>query len=99
MEEMTPPPQIPDPLAGSDAVKAASSVAPQEDAAASITGEVIAASHTRPPRVGSCRWIICALLFFATTINYIDRQVFGILAPEIKKILGWTDANYTDIVF
>ncbi len=50
-------------------------------------------------RVGRYRWVICALLFFATTINYMDRQVFGILAPEMKKIFGWTDTNYTDIVF
>ncbi len=50
-------------------------------------------------RIGRYRWVICALLFFATTINYIDRQVFGILAPEMKKIFGWTDSNYTDIVF
>ena len=92
-------PDFPDPLAASDAVKAASSAAPPEDSAASITGEVIAASHARPPRVGRYRWVICALLFFATTINYIDRQVFGILAPEMKKIFGWNDANYTDIVF
>ena len=51
------------------------------------------------PRIGRYRWVICALLFFATTINYIDRQVFGILAPELKKIFSWTDTNYTDIVF
>lgn len=50
-------------------------------------------------RVGHYRWVICALLLFATTINYIDRQVFGILAPEMKRIFGWTDTNYTDIVF
>jgi len=49
--------------------------------------------------IGRYRWVICALLFFATTISYIDRQVFGILAPEMKKIFGWTDTNYTDIVF
>jgi len=58
---------------------------------------------TPPPsvsnRVGRYRWVICALLFFATTISYVDRQVFGILAPEMKKIFGWTDTNYTDIVF
>ena len=90
----------PDPLSTSDAVKAASHAAPPEDGAASITGEVIAASHAHPPRgVGRYRWVICALLFFATSINYIDRQVFGILAPEMKKIFGWSDANYTDIVF
>ena len=57
------------------------------------------APFTPPPRIGRYRWVICALLFFATTINYIDRQVFGILAPEMKKIFGWTDTNYTDIVF
>src|SRR5215213_719009 len=88
-----------DPLSSSDEVKARSSSAPPEDAASSITGEMIAASHTDPPRVGRYRWVICGLLFFATTINYIDRQVFGILAPEMKKIFGWTDADYTDIVF
>lgn len=58
-----------------------------------------ASSSSPPPRLGRYRWVICALLFFATTINYIDRQVFGILAPELKKVFGWTDANYTDIVF
>jgi ACS family hexuronate transporter-like MFS transporter len=88
-----------DPLAASDAVKAASSTAPPEDVASSVTGEIVAASHAHPPREGHYRWVICALLFFATTINYIDRQVFGILAPEMKKIFGWNDANYTDIVF
>ena len=62
------------------------------------SSEVIAASHSHPPRVGRYRWVICALLLFATTINYIDRQVFGILAPEMKKIFGWTDTNYTAIV-
>src|SRR5215213_6606427 len=88
-----------DPLSSSDEVKARASAAPPEDDASSLTGEIIAISHAHPPRVGSYRWIICALLFFATTINYIDRQVFGILAPEMKKIFGWNDANYTDIVF
>jgi ACS family hexuronate transporter-like MFS transporter len=32
------------------------------------------------------RWTICALLFFATTINYMDRQVLGILAPVLQDI-------------
>ncbi|HSI10425.1 MAG TPA: MFS transporter [Chthoniobacter sp.] len=81
------------------AIKAAASTASPEDAASSIAGEVTGARQAPPPRVGRYRWVICALLFFATTINYIDRQVFGILAPEMKKIFGWTDANYTDIVF
>jgi ACS family hexuronate transporter-like MFS transporter len=51
------------------------------------------------PRRGRYRWTICALLFFATTLNYIDRLVFGILGPELQKIFGWTNADYTGIVF
>jgi ACS family hexuronate transporter-like MFS transporter len=50
-------------------------------------------------RIGNYRWLICALLFFATTINYIDRQVFGILGPELQKIFNWSSKDYTDIVF
>jgi ACS family hexuronate transporter-like MFS transporter len=94
---MTPPPT--DPLADPDAVKASSTVAPPEDGASRMAGEIPSAAHTLPPRVGRYRWVICGLLFFATTINYIDRQVFGILAPELKKIFSWTDSDYTDIVF
>lgn len=44
------------------------------------------------------RWRIVALLFFATTINYIDRQVIGILKPIIAEDLGWTEAGYGYIV-
>lgn len=52
-----------------------------------------------PARRGRFRWTICALVFFAVTINYIDRLVFGILAPELQKIFGWTNADYTNIAF
>ncbi len=45
------------------------------------------------------RWFICGLLFFATTINYIDRQVLGLLKPSLEKDLGWNEANYGWIVF
>src|SRR5882762_9832287 len=45
------------------------------------------------------RWVICALIFFATTINYVDRQIIGVLAPKLKHDLHWTDAQYGDIVF
>jgi ACS family hexuronate transporter-like MFS transporter len=44
------------------------------------------------------RWTICALLFFATTINYIDRQVLGILAPTLQREIGWSETQYGDIV-
>jgi ACS family hexuronate transporter-like MFS transporter len=44
--------------------------------------------------VGRLRWSICALLFLATTINYVDRSVLGILAPTLRTEIGWTDLEY-----
>jgi MFS transporter, ACS family, aldohexuronate transporter len=49
-------------------------------------------------RAGHYRWYICALLFFATTINYVDRQVIGVLAPELQKNIGWNEIQYGWIV-
>jgi ACS family hexuronate transporter-like MFS transporter len=48
-------------------------------------------------RVGRLRWTVCALLFFATTINYVDRSVLGILAPTLRSEIGWTDGQYGQI--
>ena len=42
-------------------------------------------------KVGKFRWVICALLFFACVINYMDRQVLGLLKPELVKEFGWTE--------
>jgi len=47
---------------------------------------------------GYTRWMICVLLLFATTINYIDRQVLGILAPTLQKEIGWNEVQYGYIV-
>jgi ACS family hexuronate transporter-like MFS transporter len=44
------------------------------------------------------RWYVCGLLFFATTINYVDRQVLGLLKPSLEKELGWSEADYGRIV-
>jgi MFS transporter, ACS family, hexuronate transporter len=44
------------------------------------------------------RWTVCAMLFAATTINYVDRQVLGILAPTLQDELGWSEADYGAIV-
>ncbi len=44
------------------------------------------------------RWVVCGLLFFATTINYMDRQVLGILAPALQNEIGWSEADYGLIV-
>ncbi|MBT3385945.1 MAG: MFS transporter [Prolixibacteraceae bacterium] len=49
-------------------------------------------------KTGNYRWRILTLLFFATTINYIDRQVIGILKPFIAEDLGWSEADYGYIV-
>ena len=51
-----------------------------------------------PTRPSSYRWTICGLLFVATTINYVDRQVLGILAPTLQRELHWTESDYGDIV-
>ena len=45
-------------------------------------------------RIGNVRWGICALLFFATTINYVDRAVLGILAPTLRTEIGWSNDEY-----
>jgi ACS family hexuronate transporter-like MFS transporter len=55
----------------------------------------------QPPadsRPGHFRWTVCGLLFAASTINYIDRQVFGILAPHLQKVTGWSEVQYGYIV-
>lgn len=47
--------------------------------------------------IGRYRWTICALLFFATTINYMDRQVIGLLKPTLKDTFGWNDTTFGTI--
>lgn len=49
-----------------------------------------------PPGFGY-RWTICALLFAATTINYMDRQALGILAPTLTRQLHWSEQDYGNI--
>lgn len=44
------------------------------------------------------RWTICALLFLATTINYMDRQILGILAVTLEREIGWSESEYGLIV-
>jgi ACS family hexuronate transporter-like MFS transporter len=49
--------------------------------------------------IGKYRWTICALLFFATTVNYLDRQVLSLLKPELEKpeLFGWSNSDYANI--
>lgn len=44
------------------------------------------------------RWTVVALLFAATTVNYVDRQVLGILAPTLTREFGWRETDYAAIV-
>lgn len=53
---------------------------------------------TQRPLRFAYRWTIVALLFIATTINYVDRQVLGILAPTLASELNWSETDYGDIV-
>ncbi|HEY0725255.1 MAG TPA: MFS transporter, partial [Pyrinomonadaceae bacterium] len=57
-----------------------------------------AAAPTLGEKVGRYRWVICGLLFFATTVNYVDRQVLGILSKDLKIAIGWTEVDYGNIV-
>lgn len=50
------------------------------------------------PPIGRYRWRIVALLFFATTINYVDRSVLGVLAPTLQyRVFNWSDQDYATI--
>lgn len=55
--------------------------------------------QTAATRVGTFRWVICGLLFLAATINYVDRQVIGILKSTLQAEFGWNEIDYSDIVF
>jgi len=50
--------------------------------------------------IGKYRWTICALLFFATTVNYLDRQVLSLLKPTLERpeYFNWTNSQYSDIL-
>ena len=74
--------------------KSLSEVAPPSVAGSSATGAAVAALESVSQQIGRYRWVICGLLFFATTINYVDRQVLGFLAPDLQRSIGWNEAGY-----
>lgn len=49
-------------------------------------------------KIGRYRWTICSLVFYATTINYLDRQVISLLKPTLEKEFSWTESDYSNIV-
>jgi MFS transporter, ACS family, hexuronate transporter len=58
--------------------------------------EQLNAPTARPIR--NLRWWICALLFASTVINYMDRQTLSLLSPYLKKIYGWTNSDYANLL-
>ena len=88
---------LPDSHATTAAPPGTTSPAPDPTLASSAGAAAEAAAWAAQPGIGF-RWTICALLFAATTINYIDRQVLGILAPTLQRELGWSESQYGDIV-
>ena len=50
-------------------------------------------------RIGRYRWTICALIFFCTTINYIDRNSLSVLKTTLQASLGWSDVDYGWVTF
>src|SRR5919205_133989 len=80
--------------------KSRAEVAPQSSGT-SATGAAVAAAEGARSRLGRYRWLICALLFFATTVCYVDRLVFGFLGPELMKPehFNWTPKQLTNILF
>src|ERR1035437_1616123 len=68
-----------------------------------MAGSTIPASGAEPEmtagaRIGNVRWTICAMLFVATSINYMDRQVVSILKPTLEHSIGMTEVGYSYIV-
>jgi MFS transporter, ACS family, hexuronate transporter len=54
--------------------------------------------NAAPATIGRYRWRICGVLFFVTTLIYLDRQVLGVLAPQLQRVIGWNEIQYGNIV-
>jgi ACS family hexuronate transporter-like MFS transporter len=72
---------------------------PSSSTAANRPSPAAAAAVPAGAAIGRYRWYICGLLFVASTINYVDRQVIGILKPTLQAEFGWSEIDYSDIVF
>ena len=59
------------------------------------------AVHTPPASPSQMRWVVCGLLFLATTVNYMDRSVFSLIEPKLHELpfMGWNPADPTHAVF
>jgi ACS family hexuronate transporter-like MFS transporter len=73
--------------------------APHSRAEAGASVATLADSRKAGILAGRFRWVICALLFFGVTKNYMDRQVLGVLKSTLQHDLGWNDIDYGNLVF
>src|SRR5712691_5082365 len=69
------------------------------DPAATSASPASASEAAANSRAGYLRWVICALLLFGTTKNYMDRQVLGVLKTTLQHDLGWNEIDYGNLVF
>jgi MFS transporter, ACS family, hexuronate transporter len=63
-----------------------------------VDSTAVTRAAERRPEDSRIRWTVCAMLFAATSINYMDRQVLSILAPMLQHSIGWTEQQYGYIV-
>src|SRR5258706_584906 len=79
-----------------DEPKSESDISAPEESASSATGAAVSLAIEFTERLGKRRWGICALFFFSATINYIDRQVFGIVTTDetFRATIGWNAVEY-----
>src|SRR5262249_39450124 len=73
--------------------------APAAAASAGAAPPTLAYATPHASQITRFRWVVCALLFFGTTINYVDRVVIGILAPELRDKLHINKEQFGDIMF
>src|SRR5215472_3167811 len=70
----------------------------EPSAEATTSSRAAAAVGTIAKGVGHYRWVICSLLFFAATINYLDRQVIATLKVELQRAHVWDEIGYSRVV-
>jgi ACS family hexuronate transporter-like MFS transporter len=81
-----------------DQAKADATMAPPEDSGAGLVAAVVELAESPVvASIGRYRWVICGLLFFATTVNYVDRSVLAVLSPLLQSKIGWTNTQYGNI--
>jgi MFS transporter, ACS family, hexuronate transporter len=90
--------QVSETVAATVRPKSESKVTSPQSAGATAIGAADAALYARA-RVGNFRWTICGLLFFAATINYLDRQVIATLKDTLQTAHVWDEIGYSWVVF